>query len=111
MPRASEVLSDQADGYLFSESAISTTCLACERLQTLDEAIFDASNKVESNYLCFGCLNTILIVSAPESRDARGYLLGNWVLRNPNDIIVNKTHTGRAIRFVASPHALAAIHR
>lgn len=108
MPRASEVLSDQADGYAFAESAIRTTCDSCGRIQTLDEATFDASKRVESKYLCSGCLNVILILSRPEKVrwEGRGYLLGEWVLRNPQDVVVTKTHTGRPIRFSASPYAL-----
>jgi hypothetical protein len=108
MARLSEVLSDQADGYPFSESSITTTCLECDTEQTLDEATFDDSRRAESKYLCRDCGGIILIVSAPEPIrwEGRGYLLGKWVLRNPRDVVVTETHTGRPLRFVASPYAM-----
>lgn len=102
------MLSDQANGYPFTEATIRTTCPSCERAHTLDEAIFDDSDKWESKYLCAGCLDPILIVSTPGVVlwEGRGYWLGDWVIRNPRDVVVGQTPSSRPIRFVASPHAL-----
>ncbi len=76
--------------------------------KTLEEAVYDPSNSVVSRYLCSNCLGVILIIARPESIrwEGRGYLLGDWLLRNPQDVVVDKTHTGRPIRFTASPYAL-----
>lgn len=108
VPRATELFSDQADGYPFTEAAIRTTCPSCEREQSLDEAVFDDSDEWECKYLCSGCLSTLLVISTPVPVlwEGRGYLLGDWQLRNPRDVVVEPTHTGRPIRFGASPHAL-----
>lgn len=110
MPRLSVVLSDQADGHPFKETHIATTCQSCERAQGLDDAIFDCTKPSESKYLCAGCLEPVLILSESESGSwkDRGYELGDWVLRNPRDVVVDETHTGRPLRFVGVAGALDA---
>lgn len=108
MPRFSEVLSGEADGYPFRESSIETSCPTCDRIQNLDEAIFDDSTSLESRYLCGNCLDPILAISVKEAGagwEGRGYELGKWLMRNPRELVIQQTHTGRPIRFIACPRA------
>jgi hypothetical protein len=117
MPRAEEVLIwaglDVKGGRLPVDRDIQTTCRICHHVQMLGDATF-TEGPDESVYMCGNGCQPLLIISPPGEVPwpGRGYRLGDWIFRNPDDLILFfRTTEGRMpmspMLIPASPHALA----
>jgi hypothetical protein len=70
------------------DSQIETACQTCHDTQMLSEAQVEESGD-ETVYTCKNGCQPILVISVPgdEPWEGRGYRMGDWVLRNPDDLI------------------------
>jgi hypothetical protein len=112
MPLVSEMLNVKATKGApipVRESDIWTSCPSCAQTVRLNEAVIvDRSDPLEVIHSCAEGCGPILIVGTPVvvAWEGRGYRLGDWVIRNPRDLLAQ----GRGMRGVvvipASPHAL-----
>jgi hypothetical protein len=111
MPLASDVMSKAGikSPQQIQESHLFTHCPECGTEQSLAEAaIVDEDGGLETLYLCkVGC-GTLLIVSTPGvvPWEGRGYRLGDWVIRNPQDLLLRQPALAAPILMPASPDAL-----
>lgn len=110
MPRASEIMPGPTNGPPLREEHLRTSCVECLALQTLDQATVDETDPLETIYRCRnGCEKPILIVGNPGVApwEGRGYRLGDWVIRNPSDVLVQwEGVKSPSVALPASPHAL-----
>lgn len=94
-----------------NDAQIRTTCPTCDEQQALSEAAVTQSD--ETIYECRNGCQAILIIGLPGDKPwaGRGYRMGDWVLRNPADLVgrlINQSGqpSGQPIVFPASPAAL-----
>jgi hypothetical protein len=105
-PRLSEILPPQPEQPPYTEADILTGC-PCGRLQRLVEAMVLEMDPDRTVYLCPAlCDVPILIVTRynGESEDV-GYHFGDWLMRNPFDVIAFSPNGNAWSRMVASPLA------
>jgi hypothetical protein len=71
------------------DSGIKTICPACKQSQYLSEARVSEKDG-ETIYKCKDGCRTLVIVGNPEAKPManRGFLLGNYVIRNATDLII-----------------------
>jgi hypothetical protein len=91
MPLAEEILvwaglDVPGNARLPSDAQIRTRCPTCKEAQTLSQA--DVAIKDETTYTCKNGCQAILVISRPSDRPwlGRGYRMGDWTLRNPEDL-------------------------
>jgi len=117
MPRADEILVWAGlrvpnGGRLPDDGQMTTTCVACGETQTLAQAEIEQGD--ETVYVCKNGCQPILVVGRPGTVawPGRGYRLGDWVLRNPADLLVpvfdrHGVPMPSVLNIPASPNALA----
>jgi hypothetical protein len=91
-----------------AEADIRTTCPKCGRAQRLDEALYLDTDPFEAFYRCANCTEPVLVVATAGVLPwaGRGTRIGDWVIRNPADLLV-RAHPGAAEeRIPAAPDAL-----
>jgi hypothetical protein len=107
MPKVCDVMPVAAGGQPLTDDQMHTSCPGCGLSQSLDQATLNETDPLETIYCCMGCQAPILIVSTPGvvPWQGRGYRLGDWSIRNPNDLHVLQSGSAEVL-LPASANAL-----
>jgi hypothetical protein len=105
-----ESLTVPPGGRLPKDSTIHTRCPSCGQTQTLAEATI-ASEDGETVYTCRNGCQPIVIVGLPQADripwEGRGFRLGNYVIRNIEEVWFWVVEGGKRMVLDARPNALA----
>jgi len=90
-----------------TDAEMYTSCPTCGQEQTLQEAELSRKGE-ETIYTCKNGCQPIVIVGKPGTKpwEGRGYRLGDYVIRNAQDIFLPIIGKGTGIKIPASPAAL-----
>jgi hypothetical protein len=111
MPLVSEVLNVKAtEGHPpAKESEFWTSCPGCGVTMRLHRAVVDTT-PMEVTYACANqdCRRALLVVSTPGviEWEGRGYRVGEWMIRNTQDLFYLPLGAAVPVKFPASPQAL-----
>lgn len=112
MPLVSETfnLAPMEGGHSFAEHEFWTDCHECGEKIHLNESNLDESDPLETVYRCprTQCNSVILIVSTPGvvPWEGRGYRIGEWLIRNPRDLFLQRQGAKGIVQMPASPNSL-----
>lgn len=105
-----ESLTVPPGGRLPKDSVIYTRCPSCGQTQTLAEATI-AFDGGETIYTCRNGCQPFVIVGLPQADripwEGRGFRLGNYVIRNIEEVWFWVVEGGKQIALDARPNALA----
>ena len=90
MPYAADLIPPPREGEQLTDKDFLTAC-RCGRLSRLDEAIVDDTEEERVAYFCPNyCESPIVTILKTEMEQtwATGHRYGEWVLRNPFDLVV-----------------------
>ena len=114
MPLLSEVLAGMGEQFRralnISDDDCRTKCPKCGTLQSVGQATVDQTDPMETTYRCReGCGGILLIIATPELLpwEGRGYRIGAWVIRNPEDLTLTHKGMPREVLIPKSPEALS----
>jgi hypothetical protein len=109
LTRVSQILPPGDQSKARTDAWIQAQCPVCSAMQRLSEAHVQHVGS-KTVYTCKAGCCTLVIVGDPEARawPGRGFRLGDYLLRNAVDLLIDVANTANKVKIPASPAALEA---